>query len=135
MKTIQRLAQAAGQVAVIAVTAGLGAPLMASAAGAPAGYYEQMASSAGGLDAMALACGEVDQAKVDAHRDSLRTSFTKDGMDKASFDKAYGTSFDDVTKQAKANPAKAKQSCEQLKAMGKQMEQAIKAQTAKQAKP
>lgn len=80
----------------------------------PAGYYQDLATAGGQLDALALACGKTDKATVKTHSDELRKRFAAKGLAPAEFDQLYDAAFNSLTSQAASNPAAIKQTCEQL---------------------
>ena len=107
--------------------AALGLHAGASAAQEGAAMYHQaLVKAAGQSHALAEICGTGSASELAQSKARIKTKLVGEGYNAASFDTEYESVRSGMLAKAKAEPAKAQKSCEQLKAMGKQMEQQLK---------
>ncbi len=101
-----------------------------AAPNASAAQQQSLIQLAGQSHAMAEICGTSTASDLANNKAKLKTQLVAEGYNAASFDTEYEAVRTRLVADAKANPAKAQKSCEQLKAMGQQMEQLLKQQGA-----
>lgn len=79
----------------------------------------QLATLGGQSDAAGVLCGMTTKDEVDKRRDEARRKRVANGMDPKAFDKACSAGYQRTVERFKADPARGKDGCRQLEALGK----------------